>query len=74
MLLYILIAILMFGILIFVHELGHFLTARIFHVKIYEFSIGMGPKLISKKSKKNRYGLFLAAFANRRLCQHGGRR
>ena len=52
MLLYILIAILMFGILIFVHELGHFLTARIFHVKIYEFSIGMGPKLISKKSKK----------------------
>ena len=52
MLLYILIAILMFGVLIFVHELGHFLTARLFHVKIYEFSIGMGPKLISKKSKK----------------------
>ena len=52
MLLYILIAILIFGALIFVHELGHFLTARLFHVKIYEFSIGMGPKLISKKSKK----------------------
>lgn len=52
MLLYILIAILLFGVLIFVHELGHFLTARLFHVKIYEFSIGMGPKLISKKSKK----------------------
>ena len=53
MLLYILIAVLMFGILILVHELGHFLTARLFHVKIYEFSIGMGPKIFSKKSKKS---------------------
>ncbi len=50
--LYILIAILIFGFLIFVHELGHYLTARLFSVKIYEFSIGMGPKLLSKTSKK----------------------
>lgn len=50
--LYILIAILMFGALIFVHELGHFLAARIFGVKIYEFAIGMGPKIFSKKSQK----------------------
>ncbi len=50
--LYILIAILMFGSLIFVHELGHFLTARLFGVKIYEFAIGMGPKIFSKKSAK----------------------
>ena len=47
LLLYILVAILMFGSLIFIHELGHFLTARLFQVKIYEFAIGMGPKLIS---------------------------
>lgn len=53
MLLYILLAILMFGALILIHELGHFLTARLFHVKIYEFSIGMGPKIFSKKSKKS---------------------
>ena len=53
LLLYIIVAILMFGFLIFIHELGHFLTARLFHVTIYEFSIGMGPKLISWKSKKN---------------------
>lgn len=53
LLLYILVAILMFGFLIFIHELGHFLTARLFHVTIYEFAIGMGPKLISWKSKKN---------------------
>ncbi len=51
--LYIFIAILMFGSLIFIHELGHFLTARLFHVTIYEFAIGMGPKLISKKSEKS---------------------
>lgn len=49
---YILIAILLFGLLIFIHELGHYLTARIFNVAINEFSIGMGPKLISKTSKK----------------------
>ena len=53
LLLYIIVAILMFGFLIFIHELGHFLTARLFHVTIYEFSLGMGPKLISWKSKKN---------------------
>ena len=34
------------------HELGHYITARIFDVHILEFSIGMGPKLISKRSKK----------------------
>ncbi len=45
-------AVLIFGALIFVHEAGHYTAARIFHVKINEFSIGMGPKLISKKSKK----------------------
>jgi regulator of sigma E protease len=51
--LYILIAILVFGFLIFIHELGHFLTARLFHVKIHEFAIGMGPKLFWFESKKS---------------------
>lgn len=50
--LYILIAILLFGILIFIHEFGHYLFARIFKVKINEFAIGMGPKIVSKTSKK----------------------
>lgn len=49
----ILIAILVFGVLIFVHELGHFLAARVFGVKVNEFAIGMGPKLISHKSEKS---------------------
>ena len=49
--LYILIAILVFGCLIFIHELGHFIFAKAFGVTITEFSLGMGPKLVSKKGK-----------------------
>ncbi len=49
---YILLAILAFGFLIMIHELGHYIAARIFHVTIYEFAIGMGPRLISYQSKK----------------------
>jgi regulator of sigma E protease len=49
--LYVILAIFMFGLLIVLHELGHFLTARLFGVGINEFSIGMGPKLFSWKGK-----------------------
>lgn len=49
----ILIALAVFGTLILIHEFGHFITARIFGVGINEFSIGMGPKLVSKVSKKS---------------------
>ena len=48
----ILIAVLVFGFLIFIHEFGHYITARIFSVKIEEFSIGMGPRLLWFTSKK----------------------
>ncbi len=51
--LYILLALLIFGLLIFIHELGHFLAARACGVKILEFAIGMGPKIFSRKSKKS---------------------
>ena len=47
----IMIFILMLGVLIFVHELGHFLTAKKSGVHIYEFSLGMGPVLKSIKGK-----------------------
>ena len=50
--LYVVFAILLFGVLIFIHELGHYIFARIFGVTVYEFAIGMGPKLLSVKSKK----------------------
>jgi len=41
------------GIIVLVHELGHFLWAKKFGVYIYEFSIGMGPVIFSKKRKKD---------------------
>lgn len=46
---YILIAILMLGVLIFVHELGHYLVGRAMNIGIEEFAIGMGPKLFSRQ-------------------------
>lgn len=49
----IVIVILMFGVLIFVHELGHFLTARLFKVGVNEFALGMGPAIFSRVSKKS---------------------
>ena len=57
-------AILVFGILIFIHEFGHYIFARIFNVTITEFSIGMGPKLVWYDSKKTgiRYALSMIPF------------
>lgn len=50
--LYVILALLVFGLLIMIHELGHFLVARAAGVGIKEFSIGMGPKLFSWKGKR----------------------
>jgi membrane-associated protease RseP (regulator of RpoE activity) len=35
------------GVLIFVHELGHFLAAKYFNIKVLKFSLGFGPSLLS---------------------------
>lgn len=48
----ILIFILILGIVIFIHELGHFLAARWAGIFVEEFALGMGPKILSKKGKK----------------------
>ena len=53
---------LVFGFLIFIHEFGHYITARIFKVSITEFSIGMGPKLLWYDSKKTGIRYTLAMF------------
>ena len=37
------------GILIFVHELGHFLFAKLFGVRVLKFSVGFGNKVVGKK-------------------------
>ena len=42
---YIILAIIAFGILIGIHELGHFLMAKAFRFKVNEFSLGLGPLL-----------------------------
>ena len=56
---YILIAILIFGVLIAVHEFGHFLAAKACGVRVNEFSIGMGPQLFHKTKGDTEYSLRL---------------
>lgn len=53
----ILIAILVLGIIIFIHELGHFLTAKFFKMPVSEFSIGMGPQVYSYDTIKTTYSI-----------------
>ena len=50
-----LVAILFFGIVIMFHELGHFIFAKLFKVKVNEFSIGMGPAIFKKKKGDTNY-------------------
>ena len=54
---YILFAVLIFGILIAVHEFGHFSVAKLCGVKVNEFSIGMGPALWKKQKGETLYSL-----------------
>lgn len=54
---YIIIAIVMFGVLIAVHELGHFMAAKACNVKVEEFSVGMGPAILKKQSGETLYAL-----------------
>ncbi len=60
--LYVILAVFIFGLLIFIHEGGHFLFARLFKVSVKEFAIGMGPKILSKTSKKSGIAYSLRLF------------
>ena len=53
----IIIAVLIFSVIILIHELGHFLAARAFGVRILEFSIGMGPALFQKNKNNTDYSI-----------------
>ena len=55
----IIVALLGLSFLIFFHELGHFVAAKLCHVGVLEFSIGMGPRLISRVKNNTRYSLKL---------------
>ena len=50
-------SILVFGIVILIHELGHFITAKLSGIKVNEFSIGMGPKVFSKTKGETAYSI-----------------
>ena len=54
---YIIIAIIIFGILVATHELGHFLMAKACGVKVIEYAIGMGPAIFKKQGKETLYSL-----------------
>ena len=50
--LYLLLTLLLLSIMVVIHELGHFIFAKLFKVTVLEFSIGMGPALFTTKKKK----------------------
>ncbi|MBQ3136961.1 MAG: RIP metalloprotease RseP [Clostridia bacterium] len=56
------IAVLFFGLIIFIHEFGHFIFAKLFGVKVNEFAIGMGPTVLKKQGKETKYALRLLPF------------
>lgn len=55
----ILIGVLLFGLIIFSHEFGHFFTAKLCGIRVNEFALGMGPKIFSKVKGETRYSLRL---------------
>ena len=52
-------ALLLFSLVIFIHEFGHFFTAKLFGVKVNEFAIGMGPKIFKVKKGDTLYSIRL---------------
>ncbi len=58
----IIVSILIFGFIIFFHELGHFVFAKRFDVKVNGFNIGMGPTIISHTKGETTYALKLLPF------------
>lgn len=55
--LFILLFLLMLGVLITIHELGHFIAAKMFNVYVFEFAVGFGPKVFRKKFGETYYSL-----------------
>lgn len=55
--LFVILAIVIFGVLIATHELGHFATAKLLGVKVNEFSVGMGPAVFKKEKGETLYSI-----------------
>ena len=55
----VIIAVLLFGLVITIHEFGHFFTAKLCKIRVNEFSVGMGPQLLSFRKGETQYSLRL---------------
>jgi len=55
----VIVAILVFGLIVLIHELGHFLFAKMNKIAVVEFSIGMGPRLLHFKKGETTYSIKL---------------
>ncbi len=53
----IIVPVIVFALMIFVHELGHFAAAKSFGIRVNEFALGMGPAVFKKKGKETLYSL-----------------
>lgn len=67
---HIILAILGFGLLVLVHEFGHFIVARLNGVKVEEFAIGMGPSILTHEGKQTKYSIKALPIGG--LCQMKG--
>lgn len=63
--------ILMLGLIVFIHEFGHFIFAKRAGVYCYEFSIGMGPKLWSFNRKNDETTYSIRLFSYWWICSNG---
>ena len=68
----IVVLLLMLTLLIFVHEFGHFITAKLSGVHVYEYALGMGPKVLEKKKKNDPTEYTLRALPIGGYCQMAG--
>jgi regulator of sigma E protease len=58
----IIVAILILGVIVIIHELGHFLLAKVNGITVVEFSVGLGPRIASFDRKGTKYSLKLLPF------------
>lgn len=64
--------IIILGIIVLVHEFGHFIFAKMFGIYVYEFAIGMGPRLFHWKSKKDETEYSIRAIPIGGFCSLAG--
>ena len=68
-----LLAVLILGVIILIHEFGHFLLAKLCGIGVLEFSLGMGPRLLSFQKGETRYSIKLLPFGGSCMMLGGGR-